>query len=66
MAQDQNQFCVKVFHCIFDAGKIIVSGDVSGNPNDKQIAQALIKYQFRWNPRVRTAQDHREWMLAAF
>src|SRR5437763_13876654 len=63
MTQDQNQFCVQVFQRILDAAQIVVSGDVAGNPDNKQIAQALVEYKLGRHSRIGTAQDYREWML---
>jgi hypothetical protein len=66
MAQHQDQFCVQVFHCILDAAQNVIRGDITGNPNNKQVAQALIEYKFGRHARIGTAQNHCEWMLSRF
>jgi hypothetical protein len=66
MAENHNQLRVQVFHRVFDAAQIIVCGDIPGDADDKQVAQALVKYQFRRDSGIGTTQNHREWMLSLF
>ena len=62
--KDHNQLRIEMFDRILDAGQFVVADYVSGNADDKQIAQTLIEYQFRWDSGIGTAQNHRKWMLS--
>src|SRR3954469_25351647 len=66
MPQYQNQFCVEVFHCIFDAAQPVVIGDVARYADNEQVTQSLIKDKFGSDPRVGATEDYGEWMLTSF
>lgn len=61
--KDHDQLRMEVFYRILDAGQFIVPRYVPRNPDDKQIAQPLIEYQFGWNSGIGTAQNDGKWML---
>src|SRR4029077_13100985 len=42
----------------FDAADLRGGHDVSGDPNDEQVAQALIEHDLRGNPRVGASEDY--------
>jgi hypothetical protein len=52
-----------VFDRIFDAAEFVIGGYVSGDADNEQVAQTLIKDQFRWDSGIGTAHDYGEWML---
>ena len=49
MAHDNDQSSAQVIDCIFDTGDNIGVDDVAGDTDDKEIAESLVEYQFRWN-----------------
>jgi hypothetical protein len=50
--------------CVLQASRDLGRHDISGNPNDEQIAEASIKNQFGGHPRIATTKDRRVGMLA--
>lgn len=54
----------KLFGCKLDTADLRWRHDISSNTDHKQIAESLVKHNFRWHTRVRAAQDDRERLLA--
>jgi hypothetical protein len=46
-----------------DAADLRRSDDVTGNADDKQIAQTLVEDDLCWHSRVGTSENDREWLL---
>jgi hypothetical protein len=49
MAQDDEQRNVQMHGPVFQASELSICGDVSRDPDDKQVAEALIKNNLRWH-----------------
>ena len=47
----------------FEAADIFAAGDVTGNPCDKDISEALIEDDLNGDSRVRAAEECGEWFL---
>ena len=64
MAQDDDQPRAEVVDGIFNAPQAMVVDQVAGRADHKQIADVLVKNQFRRGPRVGTTDDDRKRVLA--
>jgi len=64
VSQDDNKPGSEPRRREFDAGDLRRSDDVSGNSNDKKVAQALVEDDFNRYPGVRTTQDDRKRVLS--
>jgi hypothetical protein len=62
--QDDNQPRVEPSSRELDTTNLRRGHDVTGDPDDEQVSQALIEYDLCWNPRIRTAEDDSERLLA--
>ena len=47
----------------FNAANLRRGNDISGNANNKQVSQALIKHDLRRNARIGTSENDRKWLL---
>lgn len=63
VAEDYHQPRAETRAGKLDAADLRGSNDVSGNTNNKQVPQALIKHDFGRNARIRTPEDDRERLL---
>ena len=64
VSQHQNQWHAELCDSIFDASQHGVSEDMPGESNHKEVAKSLIKDNFRWDARIRTSENDRDWALA--
>ncbi|MDB5762260.1 MAG: hypothetical protein JWQ21_1255 [Herminiimonas sp.] len=64
VAQDDHEPCAEPFRGELDAADLRWSDDVSGNADNKQVAQALVKDDFYRHPGVGTSENGGEWLLA--
>jgi len=64
VSQHQNEWHAELFDSIFDASQNGVREDVPRESDYKEIAKSLIKDNFRWDARIRTSENDRDWALA--
>jgi hypothetical protein len=64
MTQHDDQTCPKLFGREFNAADLGRSDDVAGDPNDEQIAQALVEDDLDGYTRIGTSENGRERLLA--
>ena len=64
MPQNHHQPCAEPLCGELDTANLRGSDDVSGDADDKQIPQALVKDDFCRHPRVGTSENNGEWLLA--
>jgi hypothetical protein len=63
VAENHDERSVEPLRGEFDAADLRRSHDVPGNPDDEEVAQALVEDDFRWDPRVRTSENDGERLL---
>lgn len=64
VSQHDDQWHIQVLYCIFNAGQGDVIHDLPGSPDHKDVSQALIKDNLRWNPGVGTSYNNGKGMLS--
>ena len=64
--QNHKQPCVQMDSRVLDTAQHIVSDHISGDPDDKEVPQTLVKYEFNGNPGVAAAQHDGEWVLTRY
>ena len=63
VAQNHNQRGLQVNPCIFDAAYYIISDDISGYANYKEVTEALIEDELYRNPGVTASKNGGEGVL---
>jgi hypothetical protein len=63
MPQNHHQPCVEPFRRELNATDLRSSDDIPGNSNDKQVAEALVEYDFCRHARVGTTENNGEGLL---
>jgi hypothetical protein len=64
VAQHHDERCPKPFCGKLDAPDLRGRDDISGNADNKQVAQALIEHDLCWHARVGTSENNGEGLLA--
>ena len=64
MAHYDNEARAKFRSRKLDTANLRRLDNVAGDANDKQVAQALVKYDFGGRPRIRTPQDDGKRLLS--
>jgi hypothetical protein len=63
VTEDDNKTSVKPGSRELDAADLRGSDDVAGDTDNEEVAEALVKDEFGWDPRIGASQDDGEWLL---
>ena len=66
VSQNHEQLRIQMDSSVFNAAGNIIGNDVSGDANDKEISEPLIKDEFHRNTRVAASQNDGKGVLARF
>lgn len=66
VSEDEDQLDIEVIDPVFDAGGDVGVGDVAGDADDEEVAEALVEEEFRRHAGVGAAEDDGEGVLGGF
>ena len=63
VTEDDNKASVKPGSRELDAADLRGSDDVAGDTDNEEVAEAPVKDEFGWDPRIGASQNDGEWLL---